>query len=298
MMRDMWIIATLAAAFFQCARTFQQRTLTGRLSTNGANFVRYVYGAPLALTGLALVRAISEEALPNLSGSFWLSVFLGGIAQILATSALLIAITRERFSIGTALSKTEALQAAILAALFFGEPVGLGSGLAIFAGFVGVAFLTLKSIRLHELMSRGGAYGLLCGFLFGWSSLFFREATLALASPLPLLAALVTLAATTCSQTLVLGSWLLWREPGMIPKVFHTWREATPVAVLSILGSACWFLAFTLQKAAYVRALGQTELIFTLLASVLLLREKLKLQDTLGMAILIGSIVVLLVLAR
>lgn len=298
MLGGMWIIVTLAAAFFQCVRTFQQRGLKGRLSTNGANFVRYIYGAPLALAGLSVVLAVSGHPLPSMPGDFWVSVLLGGLAQILATSALLLAITRDSFAVGTALSKTEALQAAVIAALFFGEHVGWGGALAILAGFGGVALLTLKSLSLRDLLGRGGVYGLLSGFLFGWSSMFFRDASLALAAPLPILAALVTLSVATCTQTLMLGGWLLLREPGMIAKVFQAWRAAAPVAVLSALGSGCWFLAFTLQKAAYVRALGQAELVFTVLASTLLLREKFGFREASGTIIITGAIIALLTLTR
>ena len=38
-------------------------------------------------------------------------------------------------------------------------------------------------------------------------------------------------------------------------------------------GTMGWFTAFTLQKAAYVYALGQVELILSLAASVLFFRE-------------------------
>ncbi len=294
----MWIAVTLAAAFFQCVRTFQQRTLKGRFSTNGANFVRYIFGAPLALTGLGLVLATTGQPLPAMPMDFWISVSLGGLAQILATSALLLAITRDSFAVGTALSKTEALQAAVIAALFFGEPVGLGGVLAIVAGFGGVALLTLKTLQWRDLLGSGGAYGLLSGFFFGWSAMFFRDASLALAAPVPLLAALLTLSAATCLQTGMLGAWLLWREPGMVGKVLRGWRIALPVAVLSALGSACWFLAFTLQAAAYVRALGQAELVFTVLASTVLLREKFGFREALGTCIITGSIIALLTVTR
>ncbi len=294
----MWIIVTLAAAFFQCVRTFRQRGLKGLLSTNGANFVRYIYGAPLALAALALLLATSSAPLPTVPPGFWLSAILGGLAQILATSALLVAITRDSFAVGTALSKTEALQAAVIAALFFGEHVGFGGALAIAAGFGGVALLTLKSLSWQQVMGSGGAYGLLSGFFFGWSAMFIRDAALAVPTDLPLMAALVTLASVTSLQTLMLGAWLLVREPGMVTKVLRAWRISAPVAVLSVAGSACWFLAFTLQKAAYVRALGQVELVFTVVASTFLLREKFGFREALGTVIITGSIIALLTLAR
>jgi len=58
-------------------------------------------------------------------------------------------------------------------------------------------------------------------------------------------------------------------------------------------GSFCWFLAFTLQNAAYVKALGQVELILSLLASVLFFREKISAREMLGIGLLGVSILAL-----
>ena len=45
----MWIPITLAAATFQILRTSRQHQLRAALSVNGAGFVRYAYGFPLAV---------------------------------------------------------------------------------------------------------------------------------------------------------------------------------------------------------------------------------------------------------
>ena len=58
-------------------------------------------------------------------------------------------------------------------------------------------------------------------------------------------------------------------------------------------GSYCWFWAFTLQNAAYVKALGQVELLLSLLASVLFFRETITLRELLGMSLLMLSILAL-----
>jgi drug/metabolite transporter (DMT)-like permease len=58
-------------------------------------------------------------------------------------------------------------------------------------------------------------------------------------------------------------------------------------------GSLCWFIAFTLQNAAYVKALGQVELILSIAASTLFFQEKITAREWGGMAVLAGSIVTL-----
>ena len=61
-------------------------------------------------------------------------------------------------------------------------------------------------------------------------------------------------------------------------------------------GSIAWFTAFTLQNAAYVFAVGQVEVIFSIIASVLFFKERIAGRDFLGMCLLTASIVVLVAL--
>ena len=73
-------------------------------------------------------------------------------------------------------------------------------------------------------------------------------------------------------------------------------RTAVWMGITGMAGSLCWFTAFTLQKAAYVRALGQSELVFTFIATYLFFREKVSLIEVFGVALVTAGIVVLLVL--
>ena len=63
------------------------------------------------------------------------------------------------------------------------------------------------------------------------------------------------------------------------------------------LASIGWFTALTLQNATYVRALGQIELIFTFLVTVLVFREKVSPAEIGGIGLIAVGILVLL-LAR
>jgi uncharacterized membrane protein len=60
------------------------------------------------------------------------------------------------------------------------------------------------------------------------------------------------------------------------------------------LASIGWFSAFTLQNATYVRALGQIELVFTFAATLLFFREKISLQEVVGIVLITASIIVIL----
>ena len=50
----------------------------------------------------------------------------------------------------------------------------------------------------------------------------------------------------------------------------------------------------TLQNAAYVRALGQIELVFTFIASYLFFKEKSNFSELLGIIVLVVGILILL----
>lgn len=90
-----------------------------------------------------------------------------------------------------------------------------------------------------------------------------------------------------------MGLWLAWREPGEIGRVVTRWRRTVLVGLTGMLGSLGWFAAFSLQNAAYIRALGQAEIVFTLLASALVFRERLALREGLGIALVVASVVVI-----
>ena len=52
-----------------------------------------------------------------------------------------------------------------------------------------------------------------------------------------------------------------------------------------------------MQNAAYVRALGQIELVFTFIATVLFFRERISRTEVLGIALVVAGIIIL-VLSR
>ena len=64
-----------------------------------------------------------------------------------------------------------------------------------------------------------------------------------------------------------------------------------------MLGSLSWFTAVTLQTAANVYALGQVELVFSLLASVLFFRETVSRRELAGISLLTVSILLLVIVA-
>src|SRR5471030_470993 len=85
----LWIPITIAAALFQNIRTTMQQKIRHLLSVDGANFVRYLYGAPLALGMLAFLVWGTGRQMPALDLEFLVLVTVAGLAQIIATSLMI-----------------------------------------------------------------------------------------------------------------------------------------------------------------------------------------------------------------
>ena len=135
--------------------------------------------------------------------------------------------------------------------------------------------------------------GLLCAGLLGASVVFFRGAALALNGDDFVIAAAYALTVALVMQTLMMGGWFLFFDRPQFVTVLREWRRAAPVGLVGMACSVCWFTAFTLQNAAYVRALGQVELLFTFIASVFFFREKIKSTEVIGILLIVAAILMI-----
>ncbi len=291
---SLWIPITLAAAAMQTLRFMLQKQLKGLgLSTGGATFARFLFGAPLAAALALGAFAVSGADWPGLSPRFWAFALTGGLAQIVATFCIVALFSLRNFAVGIAFTKTETVQLALFSAMILGETVSATGAVAIAIGLVGVILLSRGGGAAVAFDPRATGLGILAGGLFGISAIGYRGATLEL---LPLgffLRAALTLAVVATAQSLAMTLWLAWREPGEITRVWAAWRRTVLVGLTGSLGSLGWFTAFSLQNAAYVRALGQVEIVFTLLASALVFRERLAGCEAIGIALVVASLVVL-----
>lgn len=290
---DAWIIISVGAAFLQNLRSLLQRRLAGQLSVNGASFVRFVYALPFAWVYASLV--MSDQVLHTLTTRFFMYCLIGGVAQIFATSALLASMVDSNFAVGTALSKTETLQAALLGFILFGESLTWLMVVGITISFVGVVFLSGKS-SIRELLSgkRAVVLGLLAGTGFALSAVAYRAASLALIEGGAVERAATTLAVALGVQVVLMGLFLAVREPGQLGQVWRARRSGVWVGLVGAGASAGWFTAMTMVSAALVRAVAQVELLFTFVTAVWILREQITFKHILGAALIIGGILLLI----
>lgn len=295
-----WIAFTVAAAAFQCWRTALQQRLRGQLSVNGAGVVRYLYGVPAGLLILASYGFVFGGEMQTFSAAFLALCAAGGLGQILGTNLLIMSFSSRGFAVGTAYSKTEAIQASIIALVLLGEGLGWLSWLGIVVSVGGVLYLSLAG---RNLTPRGlleasrqpaALLGIAAGFCFAVCAVFIKSANIALGGHDPVFSALVCLVVINAMQTVMQGGYLLLREPQEMRRVFASWRDSAWVGALSAAGSGCWFSAFALAPVALVRAVGQVEIIFTLLVSRFYLREAVKPADRIGALVVVAGVVLVL----
>ena len=296
----LWLPVTLAAALFQTWRTALQQRLRGRFSVGTAGFVRYVYAVPVGLALLACYRAATGGGVPAPTGGFLLGCALGGLAQILGTSLLIMAFGHRSFAVGTAYSKTDAVQAALASWVVLGETLGPLVIAGIGVGVAGVLVLSLagRGLNPRELLRATAQPAALCGLGagagFALAGVGIKAATISLAAPDPILAALLALVVTNTLQTGMQGAWMAWREPAGLRDAFTGWRSGAWVGALSACGSACWFAGFALAPVALIRTVGQVEVVFTLLFSRFYLRETLRPTDMAGLGLIVAGVVLVL----
>ena len=62
------------------------------------------------------------------------------------------------------------------------------------------------------------------------------------------------------------------------------------VGITSAIGSIGWFTAMAMQNASYVKAVGQVEVIFTVLISTLYFRERITAMEYAGIATIVVAV--------
>lgn len=300
---ELWIPITVAAAFLQNIRSALQKHLTGRLSVTGATFVRFGYGVPVAVAYVIFLHWGTGAAVPEMSVTFWAYTLLGGGTQIIATFMLLYLFSLRNFAVGTAYSRTEPIQAAVFGLVVLGDLVTSGALVAILIGVTGVIVISVahapKTVGgfAAALVGRSAIIGIVSGTFFAIAAVSYRAASLSLegdGSSGFLMQAGFTLMCVTVCQTLVMLAYMRVREPGQITAIIGQWKMASLVGLVGVLGSMGWFTAMTIQNVAYVKTLAQIELVFTVLSSWLIFKERITRLELTGIFLIAISIVILL----
>jgi len=291
---ELWVLIAIGAAFFQNVRSALQKHLKGQLTTTGATFSRFIFAAPLIVGVLAVLVLAGGYTLPEMNTQFFGFMMLGGISQITATALLVHLFGLRNFAVGTTFSKTETVQAALFGVVVLGDAITPMAFVALLISLIGVGLLSATDGLRGGIFNRGALIGIASGTAFAVSGISYRGASLSLGSGDFLIRATTTLACVLVFQTLIMSVWLAWKDSTQIGRVLQSWRVSAWVGVAGGLASLGWFSAMTLQNAAYVKAVGQVELIFSFAVSVFIFRERSNGREVAGILLVSLGILALL----
>jgi len=290
----MWVIFTVIAALAQALRNAQQKMLSRHLSALGTTFGRYVWAIPLALSYLIILEIVNPAGLPNFNQNFYLSVFGAASTQIVATIFMALLFKRRNYMVGVGLTKSEALMAAIFGVAFFGAIISPFGWVGITIGAFALWILQgTNSFRDVDIISL--CLGLGAGALFGFTTLFVRFASLQLNTPF-IHSATWVLFAVVVMQTFMLFGFMLIYARNTLRQMLQHKILVFRTSLAGSIASFCWFVAVSLEEAALVKTLGQVEMVFAIILSKHLIKERTILREKIGL-VLIGLSAILVMLS-
>ncbi|GAB5458041.1 MAG: EamA family transporter [Henriciella sp.] len=295
---ELWIPITVAAAFSQNLRSAFQKQLKAALSTWGATGARFVFAAPIAIALAIAVLLLGENGMPQTNATFFSYGALGGLAQIAATGLLIHLFSYQNFSVATAYTKTEPIQTALFGIVLLGDVLSLEIAIAILVSLFGVVLISIPKGRLgyKGWLNKRALIGIASGGLFGLSAVAYRGTSLSLEAGDTFFRASMTLAYVTILQSVIILALLRIKEPGQTAALFKNWRLAGLVGLTGMIGSLAWFIAFTMENAAHVRAVGQIEVVFMLGASIFFFKERVTAREISGVILVsLGILALILV---
>lgn len=290
----LWIPFTLMGAAGQVVRNAMQRGLTAELGTLGATHVRFLFGFPFALLFLLMLIGATGDRLSWPEAGFWPWLVTGGMAQILATALMLMAMNERSFVVTTAYLKTEAIQTAIFGFLFLADRL---TALKVAAILIATAGVVVTALRPDGIKGFGGLrptlLGLLAAAFFALSAVGYRGAILNVGGVSFVTAASLTLVATLLMQTVVLSGWLVARSPGTMTAIFRLWKPSLFAGFMGAFASLFWFFAFALTAAANVRTLALVEVLFAQGVAVYAMKQPLSPREAGGIALILIGVAML-----
>lgn len=288
-----WILFTLLAVTMQTFRNALQSKLSGQVHTSGVTLARFLFAPPIALVYLLVLYWWQPSlSIPAFSGQFWGFVLIASIMQIIATSLMVILFKQKNFAVGAGLAKSEALVAGVLGTLFFGSQLSVMGWIGILVGAVAVFVLSGMN-RSGQLSLQTVLIGFACGTSFALTSLFVREASLVLDIPFPFSAAWVLLW-VLCIQTIALSIYIATKQRQVFSQLKANGKMTFATSVTSCIGSIGWFSAMALQDVAYVKTLGQLEVLLTIVISIFWLKNPAQKNEIVGLGLIsIAAIMVM-----
>ncbi len=292
----LWAVFTIIAAGAQTARNAMQRDLTASVGTQGATYVRFLFGLPFAIVFVAaqLVLIDAPLPIPDLRAIGWAAI--GALMQTLATGLMLLAMRDRSFVVTIAFTKTEPIIIALLSIAILGEIPTLTTVLAIIVATAGVLLMSLppRSEGSERPGVKAALIGLASGACFGFSATGYRVSMVGLESTSFILTASVTMLMGLTIQCVAILGWLGLRDRALLCAIARHWRPSLLAGFMGALATQFWFLAFAITNPTRVRTLALVEVPFAQLVSGRIFKQSMSRAEMAGMALIVVGVVLLL----
>jgi drug/metabolite transporter (DMT)-like permease len=120
-----------------------------------------------------------------------------------------------------------------------------------------------------------------------------REASHLLNVPFPHSAAWVLLW-VLCIQTSLLVTYIAIKDRSTFISLKNNAKMTFATSATSCFGSICWFSAMALQHVAYVKTLGQIEVLLTILIATFWLKNKVKQHEIIGLLLIAAAAILVM----
>ena len=298
-----WILAAIFAAACQTGRSAFQKNMISKLGEYGAAYIRFCYALPFTTLIWLTWISIPGNNIPDLSIYSIVMCLVGSIFQVLFTYVLMKVFSHKNFATGIAFSKTEVILIAGLEIILLSAAFSISIMFGIILGVISVLLLSYAKkadsvsktfiLLLKSIMSIGTLVGLLSGLLLAGSVVAFRVSIISVDAPLLDKSLFISFIAIVF-QTIFVGFYLFINKRNEFQAVIKYWKPSLPAGLCGTGATFGWFVAFGLTTAAEVRAVGQIELIFSILLSVLFFKEKIKKTELTGIILLGLSILIII----
>ena len=292
----LWAVFTVIAAGAQTARNVMQRDLVGTVGTQGATYVRFLFGLPFALLflGAQLLLIDAPLPIPGLHALGWAAV--GALMQTMATALMLLSMQDRSFVVTIAFTKTEPVIIAILSIVILREVPTPMTVLAIIVATAGVLLMSLppRAQGVERPGLKAALIGLASGACFGFSATGYRVSMVGLESSSFILTASVTMVMGLVIQCAAILCWLLLRDRALLGAIIRSWRPSLLAGFMGALATQFWFLAFAITNPIRVRTLALVEVPFAQVVSRRIFKQRMSNAEIAGMALIVAGVVLLL----
>ena len=292
-----WFWFSLCASIFQTVRNSTSKSLSTYLNPLTVTLIRFGYGLPIIFLYILILYLLGYN-LGKINLITLILIIVGAVFQSVSNLILVKTFSSKNFVTAITLNRTETLFAAFIGIIFFKDILSTFSIIGVFISLIGVFCLSnvnILKLTFFSLFFKDRAYwlGILSGLGIALSSLFTRQSILTITGGDVFLNSSVALCIQILFQTLLLTLILKFTSPEEFQKMFRHYKVDFVVGSASALGSICWFNAFALAPVALVKTVGQTEVLLSGILSYKLFKEKIGLNEVVGVILVLFGVLML-----